>query len=198
MISHWMANVTAGLGDRYAAVAPDGRPWQQVLAGILTEAWAAACQWGGPDPAVWSWGAVHSTNARHTLSAITPEPAVALDPPRVEIGGDGNTIQVGSYSWAETATFDVTSVSVYRQAVDLADISQASFIVPGGVSGSPDSAHVADQLELWRWHQRIPMHFTEKDVQSAAVSTLVLASQARWSGALVWARFSTLSLQPDL
>ena len=175
MISHWMANVVAGLGDRYAAAAPEGRPWEHVLPDVLAGAWTAACERGGPDPAAWSWGALHRTNARHTLSAVTPGLGVSLDPPRVSIGGDGDTIQAGSYSWAETAAFDVTGLSVYRQAVDLADISHASFILPGGASGSPDSAHFADQLELWRHHQRIPMHFTEQDVQSATVSTLVLA-----------------------
>jgi acyl-homoserine lactone acylase PvdQ len=47
-------------------------------------------------------------------------------------------------------------------------------VVPGGVSGLPGTPHYADQLELWRTHRRIPMHYTEADVQAAAVHVLTL------------------------
>jgi acyl-homoserine lactone acylase PvdQ len=51
----------------------------------------------------------------------------------------------------------VTSLSVYRQVVDLADPGSASFVIPGGASGDPDSAHYGDQFERWAAHERIPM-----------------------------------------
>ena len=46
---------------------------------------------------------------------------------------------------------------VYRQVVDLADPSAASFVIPGGASGDPASAHFSDQFALWADHQRIAM-----------------------------------------
>jgi penicillin amidase len=51
----------------------------------------------------------------------------------------------------------VTALSVYRQVVDLADPASASYVVPGGASGDPDSPHFSDQLPLWASHQRIDM-----------------------------------------
>jgi penicillin G amidase len=174
IIGQWMANVVAGLDARFAATAPDGRTWNELLPGVLRDAWAAACGWGGPDPAAWNWGAVHRTNARHTLSDTSPSLASAFDPPRVAIGGDGDTIRAGSYGWRETDPFDITGLSVYRQSVDLANIRNATFVVPGGVSGVPGAAHAADQLEHWRRCERIPMYFAEQDVRDTAVSTLTL------------------------
>lgn len=173
MIGQWIANVIAGLDGRYASATPDGRPWDDVLPAVLAGAWTAASSWGGLDPAGWKWDAVHVTNARHTLSTSFPQVSGALDPPTVGIGGDGDTIQAGSYSWDEQAPFAITGLSVYRQAVDLTDIAHATFVVPGGVSGMPGTPHAADQLDLWRRHKRIPMRYAESDLR-AAEHTLTL------------------------
>ena len=51
----------------------------------------------------------------------------------------------------------MTTLSVYRQVVDLADPASASFVIPGGASGDPASAHFSDQLALWAGHRRIAM-----------------------------------------
>ena len=48
-------------------------------------------------------------------------------------------------------------LSVYRQVVDLGAPGAASFVIPGGASGDPDSPHFADQFARWAVHQRIPM-----------------------------------------
>jgi penicillin amidase len=90
------------------------------------------------------------------------------------MGGDGDTIQAASYYWGDEAEFDVVGLSVYRQAVDLADIEHAGFVIPGGVSGVPGTPHFADQLEPWRRHRRIPMHYAPADVAGAAAHTLTL------------------------
>ena len=50
------------------------------------------------------------------------------------------------------------NLSVYRQVVDLADPDSASYVIPGGASGDPDSPHFADQLAEWAAHLRIPMY----------------------------------------
>ena len=46
---------------------------------------------------------------------------------------------------------------MYRQVVDLGDPRSASFVIPGGASGDPASAHFSDQFPLWAAHQRISM-----------------------------------------
>ncbi|MDQ3703423.1 MAG: penicillin acylase family protein, partial [Chloroflexota bacterium] len=171
MISRWIANIVYALDG---AATPDGRPWEEVLRPALTEAWRTAMAQDGQDPTRWRWEARHATAARHPLSGRYPEHAHRLNPPRVAVGGDGDTIQAASYLWGDRPDFPIVGLSVYRQVVDLGDIAHASYVIPGGVSGEPGSAHFADQIEHWRTHRRIPMHYTPEDVRAAAVRSLTL------------------------
>jgi penicillin amidase len=123
-----------------------------VLAAVpaaLAEAWAAAVQAGGPDPAQWQWGDVHQ--------AVRVHPHGPSRFPGVPMGGDPDTIQAAGYGWRAGAPFTVTVLSVYRQVVDLASADFASYVIPGGASGDPASPHFADQLAEWAAHRRIPM-----------------------------------------
>jgi penicillin amidase len=74
------------------------------------------------------------------------------------MGGDADTVQAAGYRWRADSPFTVTSLSVYRQVVDLGSPSTASYVIPGGASGDPDSPHFADQLAEWSAHRRIPMN----------------------------------------
>jgi penicillin amidase len=156
LVRRWLANDTWELlGGPVApgSVSGDERR-QRVLAlvpGALADAWAAAVGHGGPDPARWRWGDVHHAARVHPLDS-----AVVLA--RVPMGGDADTVQAAGYGWQADEPFTVTSLSVYRQVVDLADPASASYIVPGGASGDPESPHFADQLAEWAEHRRIPMH----------------------------------------
>jgi penicillin amidase len=174
LINHWMANVVAGLDEQFAKTTPSGDAWDSVLPAVLGAAWTTASSRCGADSREWKWGDVHTTNAVHTLTAGLPDIGPSLDPPRVSLGGDADTIQAASYEWQESDSFPITSLSVYRQAVDLSDIAHATFVIPGGDSGIPGSEHYADQLEIWRGHQRIPMHYAEEDVRDASVQRLTL------------------------
>ncbi len=153
MIRRWLGNDTwellggpvppgtvtsTGVHDRVVAALP----------GALAAAWAAAVKAGGPNPRWWRWGDGHRAARVHPLAG--PFPGAAM-------GGDADTIQAAGYGWRPGSPFTVTSLSVYRQVVDLADPGSASYIVPGGTSGDPDSPHFSDQLPLWASHQRIGM-----------------------------------------
>jgi penicillin G amidase len=171
LISAWLANVVCLLDTELRDAAPDGSGWQAFLPPVLARAWARATELGGPEPAQWRWSAQHGTAARHPLSAAFPRHAAELDPTRVPMGGDNDTICQAGVGWER---FDVTGLSVYRQVVDLADVDHASFVVPGGVAGLPGTQHAEDQLQLWAHCQRIPMHYAETDVAAHAVHTLTL------------------------
>jgi penicillin amidase len=145
-----------------------------VLPGPLANAWASATSTAGADPRAWRWDTLHGTRGRHNLSAAFPERAAEFDPPRAMVGGDSDTIQCAAFTWSGRADFNLSNTSVYRQAVDLADIDRASFVIPGGASGVPGHRHYTDQLDLWRTHQRIPMHYREQDVNAATVTSLRL------------------------
>ncbi len=173
MVNQWLANVIATLDDG-APTTPDGRDWNDLLPDVLAAAWQATMAKAGADPAAWRWVDHHGTNAKHTLAGAFPEQTGSLNPPRAFVGGDSDTIQCAAYGWSGRADFDITSLSVYRQTVDLTDIAHGSYVVPSGVSGLPGTAHYADQLDLWRTHQRIPMHYTAMEVDANARHTLTL------------------------
>ena len=160
MIRRWLGNDTWELlGGPVPPQAPrpaDHRERRErVLAavpGALAGAWAAAIKAGGPDPGQWRWGDVHRAERVHPLGSLA---AGAL--PGAAMGGDADSVQVSGYGWRTGGPFTVTALSVYRQVVDLADPASASFVIPGGASGDPASAHFSDQLARWAVHQRIPM-----------------------------------------
>jgi penicillin amidase len=167
MIRRWLVNDTwellggpvppagpeASQGDATAQASGDRRTGrqEQVLAavpGALARAWTAATAAGGSDPAGWRWGDAHQAVQVHPLAGSFPG---------VPAGGDADTIQAAGYGWRTGSPFTVTSLSVYRQVVDFGTPGAASFVIPGGASGDPDSAHFADQLARWAVHQRIQM-----------------------------------------
>jgi penicillin G amidase len=126
---------------------------ERVLAAVpaaLADAWAAATELGGREHASWRWGDVHQALRVHPLSEAGPFPGVPM-------GGDTDTIQVGGWGWRAGSPFAVLSLSVYRQVVDLASPATASYVIPGGSSGDPESPHFGDQLAVWAEHRRIPM-----------------------------------------
>ena len=129
-----------------------GQRRRRVLAavpGALASAWAAAVRAGGPDPAQWRWGDVHRARRVHPYGPLRFD--------GVPMGGDSDTIAAAGYNWRAGGPFDVTLLSVYRQVVDLASADPASYVIPGGASGDPDSPHFADQLAAWAEHRRIPV-----------------------------------------
>jgi penicillin amidase len=88
-------------------------------------------------------------------------------PAPVRMGGDADTLQASGYGWRRDAAFDVTSLSVYRQVVDLGDVDAASYVIPGGSSGDPRSPYFADQLAEWAEHRRVPMRYPWPDIEAA-------------------------------
>jgi penicillin amidase len=161
LVRRWLANDTWKLlggpgpedgADAGGASAGDKRS-ARVLAAVpkaLAGAWASAVGHGGPDPASWRWGDVHQAVRIHPLHDGGPLPGVPM-------GGDADTVQAAAYGWRADSPFTVTALSVYRQVVDLASPETASYVIPGGASGDPESPHFSDQLAEWAEHRRIPM-----------------------------------------
>ena len=143
-----------GPGAGAGAAGERGRRVLAAVPAALASAWAAAVKLGGRDPRQWRWGDVHQAVLVHPLGAAEGGPGRL---PGVPMGGDADTLQAAGYGWRAGAPFTVTSLSVYRQVVDLADGRSASFVIPGGASGDPASPHFADQLAEWAAHRRIPM-----------------------------------------
>jgi penicillin G amidase len=170
LVRRWLANDTWELlGGPVGGVSDParGERVRSVLPAALASAWKQASEAG--DPGRWRWGENHQARAVHPLAG---QPV----PPAVPMGGDGDTIQAAGYGWREGTPFGVTGLSVYRQVVDLAAPDAASFVIPGGASGDPDSPHFADQLAEWARHRRVPMLWRWPDVEAAAETRTVLGA----------------------
>jgi penicillin amidase len=153
LVRRWLANDTWELLGGPVPEPSDGSRSRRVLAVVpaaLAGAWERAVAQGGPDPAAWRWSDVHQTVRVHPMPGAGPLPGTPM-------GGDSDTIQAAGYGWVAGTPFNVTSLSVYRQVVDLADPDSASYVIPGGASGDPASPHFADQLARWSAHQRVEM-----------------------------------------
>jgi len=155
-----------------ASLLPDGLTWPAALANALTEAVDYLRRELGDDVAGWRWGSLHRCAPRHPLGALDPAGAAALDPPSVELGGEGDTV----WSAAHPAGFGfgVTTASVARYVYDLADWERSRWVVPLGASGDPSSPHFADQQAAWATGELIPMRYAWDAIAAAAASTTTL------------------------
>ena len=151
---------------------PEGVPWRDVMAEALRDGCAYLHDTLGPDPASWTWGALHRTAPTHPLSASYPEHADTLNPPSYPMGGDGDTPQAASYSMGQP--FHITSTSVARYVFDTADWSRSAWVVPLGSSGHPGSPHYADQAPLWAGVTMVPMLYDWEEVTRDAETTQTL------------------------
>lgn len=161
-VRRWLGNDTwellggpapdGALGGGVAAGGAAAERGERVLAAVpeaLAAAWAEATELGGADPGRWRWGDVHQAVRAHPLGG-GPFPGVPM-------GGDADTIQAAGWGWRAGSPFTVLTLSVYRQVVDLAEPESASYVIPGGAAGDPESRHFGDQLAAWAEHRRIPM-----------------------------------------
>lgn len=141
--------------ERDTSMLPPGEDWGSLSAKAFAEGMADLKQALGDDVDSWRWGRVHHTRPRHTLSSVFPELAGFLDPPQVEMGGDGETPQAAGYCTEEP--FVVAGMSVSRYVFDLGDWSNSAWVSPLGASGHPGSRHYTDQVEVWGDLRLVPM-----------------------------------------
>ena len=58
--------------------------------------------------------------------------------------------------------------------VDLGRFEDSRWVLPGGQSGNPLSAHYADQLPLWQRGEGVPIPFSDAQVSVASKRRLSL------------------------
>lgn len=127
----------------------------------LAAAWTAAVSRLGDDPAAWRWGALHTLTFSHGfgqgrgLAARALAWLLDLNRGPYPRPGDGMTVNLEAFPL--TASFEIKVGPGYRQIVDLADPEASRWIIAGGVSGDPRSAHYADQIGTWLRGEYRPM-----------------------------------------
>ena len=151
---------------------PKGRSWGSVMAEALEEATARLRDRLGDKMSSWTWGSIHTTRPRHTLSPYFPEASDLLDPPSVPMSGDGDTPLAASYDMSDP--FVISSTSVARYVFDLADWNNSRWVVPLGSSGHPGSTHFADQAVTWSEVKLLPMLYDWERIEAEAESRQTL------------------------
>lgn len=152
--------VVDGLETREGAAA--------AVSACVDEALAELRQRLGDDVTQWAWGRVHRMASPHPLAAQVPA-ARHLHPPTDGIGGDSDTVRAAS-TVPETGERAVAA-SAARYVFDLADWDASGWVMPHGMSGVRGDPHDLDQRQAWLAAELLPMHYSERAVAAAAVST---------------------------
>ena len=82
--------------------------------------------------------------------------------------GDADTIQAAGYGWQAGSPFTVTSLSVYRQVVDLGDPGAASFVIPAARPATRPARTSPTSSSRWAAHERIPMDARDRRASGTA------------------------------
>jgi penicillin G amidase len=145
---------------------------QQLLLSSLADAGHEMEQKEGADPALWSWGAMHTITFHHSLDQL-PGGQTLFDLGPLSRPGDGDTIDA-------TAGADLrqTSGASYREIFDLSNWDNALAINTPGQSGQPGSRHYSDLLPLWEAGQYFPLVYSKEAVEENAADVLTLLPEA--------------------
>ncbi len=128
----------------------------------------------GKDPKNWSWGRMHAltlTDQTFGTSGIGPIERLFNRGP-FAVGGGLATVQ--ATAWHPPDGFETIWVPSMRMVVDLSDLNASRWIDLTGISGHPYHEHYADQTDLWRAGETLPMRWNEAAIRAAATSTLEL------------------------
>jgi penicillin G amidase len=122
----------------------------------------------GPDPATWTWGALHRAEPRHPLAdALTAEWTSAGPAPR---GGSGDTVGSTPY----TPDFRQAAGATFRLVVDVGEWDESVAMNAPGQSGVPGSPHHHDLFESWAADESFPLLYTRPAIERHVSERVVL------------------------
>ena len=104
----------------------------------------------GTDPRKWRWGEAHQARFSHPVFDRIP---ILRDLVHNPIAADGDDTTVNRATPRvdfDSVVFPDVHGAGLRAVFDLADLDHSRFIIAGGQSGNPLSAHYGDQIERWR------------------------------------------------
>lgn len=146
----------------------------EVLATSLEMALADLRKRYGKDASGWKWGEAHEARLRHRPFSRSVGLRSYFDI-TAPSGGDGYTINRGDMDFSDDADpYANRHASSLRAIYDLADPQASVFILPGGQSGNPFSAHYRDFMPLWARGEYVPMVSDRAKLEAAGVRRLVL------------------------
>jgi len=153
---------------------PSADQQQLLLATLLTSGHEMEEQHGN-DPALWSWGAMHTITLRHPLDQLRGAKAV-FDLGPVSRPGDGQTVDA---TGSDATGFEQVSGASYREIFDLSNWDNSLAINTPGQSGQPESLHYSDLLPVWAAGQYFPLLYSRRAVEENATDVLMLLPKSR-------------------
>lgn len=147
--------------------------WEPALLAALTEAVQTLTQKFGPKSSDWAWGDIRPLTLRHRFGDKKPLDQVFNVGP-LRGYGDGTTVnQAGFEFWNPLRHSTVTAH--LRSVMVVGDWGASRFVVLGGQSGNPLSAHYADLVPLHQAGQGVPVHWDDEAVRRHTVHQLTLS-----------------------
>jgi penicillin amidase len=143
---------------------------QQLLLSTLADAGHELEQQVGPDPALWSWGSLHTMTFRHPLDQL-PGAKDLFDLEPVARPGDANTVNA---TGSGTSGYRQASGASYREIFDLDNWDNSIAVNTPGQSGEPGSRHYSDLLPLWAAGQYFQLLYSKEAVEENATDVLLL------------------------
>jgi penicillin G amidase len=127
----------------------------------------------GPDPAAWTWGALHTADLVHPLTRggrlSSADPLARLGPqPK---GGSGDTVGAAPYG---AASFTQNSGASLRLVFDVGAWDNSVAMNSPGQSGDLTSPHYADLYQAWARGENVPLLYTRERIEAVAEHRLVL------------------------
>jgi penicillin amidase len=152
-----------------------------VVAGALARGWRETVARFGADPALWSYGAMHTLTFRHPLGSL---PGIGRWWNRGPFArpGSATTVNAAFGSWHGDA-IQVAAGPSMRLIADAGDPEATLSILPGGESGHPADPHYADQLPLYLAGELRPVPWSAAKIAAATVSTSRLVPAPPSAGA---------------
>ncbi|PYY23575.1 MAG: penicillin acylase family protein [Acidobacteria bacterium] len=143
---------------------------QRLLLSTLADAGHELEQQAGPDPALWSWGSLHTMTFRHPLDQLQGAKGL-FDLGPVARPGDANTVNA---TGSGTAGYRQASGASYREIFDLSNWDNSLAINTPGQSGEPGSRHYSDLLPVWAAGQYFPLLYSKEGIEQNVTDVLVL------------------------
>lgn len=125
----------------------------------------------GKDPEMWTWGKFSHLTLSHPFGKVAALSRVVNRGP-FAVGGSSNSVFKNQGTRTNPLDYPVAFGPSVRIAVDLGKIEDSRFVVPGGQSGRPGSAHYDDLVPLYLGGEGVPMLFTEEAAKADARTTL--------------------------
>jgi penicillin amidase len=142
----------------------------------INKAWRAAIDKlsaaYGNDPADWRWGDAHQARFGHPMFDRIPILGALVRDPIATDGDDSTVNRATPRVDFESVVFPDVHGAGLRAVFDLADLDRSRFIIAGGQSGNPLSAHYHDFIERWR-----DGHYVELRGEGVETLTLVPSGQ---------------------